>query len=84
MLKTTKFKIAAAVVLAGFGSAAWADIVIATAGPMTGQYASFGEQMRRPVTVIDPVVVAIENAHEPHAVAADLAFESVQIHGPVP
>jgi len=24
-----------------------ADIVIATAGPMTGQYASFGEQMRR-------------------------------------
>jgi branched-chain amino acid transport system substrate-binding protein len=47
MLKTTKFKIAAAVVLAGFGSAAWADIVIATAGPMTGQYASFGEQMRR-------------------------------------
>ncbi|MDX5362439.1 MAG: branched-chain amino acid ABC transporter substrate-binding protein [Alphaproteobacteria bacterium] len=26
--------------------AAWAEIVIATAGPMTGQYASFGEQMR--------------------------------------
>ena len=26
---------------------AGADIVIATAGPMTGQYASFGEQMRR-------------------------------------
>lgn len=25
---------------------AWADIVIATAGPMTGQYASFGEQMK--------------------------------------
>lgn len=24
----------------------WADIKIATAGPMTGQYASFGEQMR--------------------------------------
>jgi len=47
MLKTLKFKIAAAVVLTGFGSAAWADIVIATAGPMTGQYASFGEQMRR-------------------------------------
>ena len=23
------------------------DILIATAGPMTGQYASFGEQMRR-------------------------------------
>lgn len=27
--------------------AARADIVIATAGPMTGQYANFGEQMRR-------------------------------------
>lgn len=26
---------------------AWADIQIATAGPMTGQYASFGEQMKR-------------------------------------
>jgi len=47
MLNSLKFKIAAAVVLTGFGSAAWADIIIATAGPMTGQYASFGEQMRR-------------------------------------
>lgn len=28
-------------------SAAQADILIAVAGPMTGQYASFGEQMRR-------------------------------------
>ncbi|NBP74102.1 MAG: branched-chain amino acid ABC transporter substrate-binding protein, partial [Alphaproteobacteria bacterium] len=27
--------------------AAHAQIKIATAGPMTGQYASFGEQMRR-------------------------------------
>lgn len=27
-------------------SAAYADIIIATAGPMTGQYASFGEQMK--------------------------------------
>lgn len=26
--------------------AAWADILIATAGPMTGQYASFGAQMK--------------------------------------
>lgn len=25
---------------------AWADITIATAGPMTGQYASFGAQMK--------------------------------------
>ncbi len=47
MLNNLKFKIAAAVLLTGFGSAAWADITIATAGPMTGQYASFGEQMRR-------------------------------------
>ncbi|MGC2854108.1 branched-chain amino acid ABC transporter substrate-binding protein [Novispirillum sp. DQ9] len=29
------------------GTAAHADIVIATAGPMTGPYAAFGEQMRR-------------------------------------
>lgn len=36
---------AAAVALAGV-SAAKADIVIATAGPMTGQYASFGQQMK--------------------------------------
>ncbi len=27
-------------------TAAWADIAIATAGPMTGQYASFGQQMK--------------------------------------
>ena len=27
-------------------TSAWAEIVIATAGPMTGQYASFGEQMK--------------------------------------
>jgi branched-chain amino acid transport system substrate-binding protein len=34
---------AMSLVLAG---QAWADIVIATVGPMTGQYASFGEQMK--------------------------------------
>jgi branched-chain amino acid transport system substrate-binding protein len=33
--------------LASAGTAAWSQIVIATAGPMTGQYASFGEQMKR-------------------------------------
>ena len=27
-------------------TSAYADIIIATAGPMTGQYASFGEQMK--------------------------------------
>ena len=37
----------AAVALFGATAAAHADIRIATAGPMTGQYASFGEQMRR-------------------------------------
>ena len=34
-------------IITGFAAGAQADIVIATAGPMTGQYASFGEQMRR-------------------------------------
>ena len=28
------------------GGQAWADITIAVAGPMTGQYASFGQQMK--------------------------------------
>ncbi|KPK07993.1 MAG: ABC transporter [Betaproteobacteria bacterium SG8_39] len=42
-----KLQFLAAAAMAGCASAAWADIVIATAGPMTGQYASFGEQMRR-------------------------------------
>ena len=36
---------ASALVLLG-GGAAWADVTIATAGPMTGQYAVFGEQMK--------------------------------------
>ncbi|MEO3432914.1 branched-chain amino acid ABC transporter substrate-binding protein [Inquilinus sp. CAU 1745] len=44
-LKTTL--VAAAAVLALGATAAQAEIPIATAGPMTGQYASFGEQMRR-------------------------------------
>jgi len=43
----TVSRILVAAALAGAGSAAWSQIVIATAGPMTGQYASFGEQMRR-------------------------------------
>ena len=37
---------AAVLSMAGFATAK-ADISIATAGPMTGQYASFGEQMKR-------------------------------------
>ncbi len=43
---TTTILMAATVALMAPASAR-ADIAIATAGPMTGQYASFGEQMRR-------------------------------------
>jgi branched-chain amino acid transport system substrate-binding protein len=43
---TSKLLVAVAAMLMGMGSA-MADILISTAGPMTGQYASFGEQMRR-------------------------------------
>ncbi len=44
-IKTTILA-AASIALLGVASAR-AEITIATAGPMTGQYASFGEQMRR-------------------------------------
>ncbi len=44
-LKTTLFMLVA-VALSGVTSA-MAEILISTAGPMTGQYASFGEQMKR-------------------------------------
>jgi branched-chain amino acid transport system substrate-binding protein len=43
----TKSLLAASAVVALTAGAAQAEIVIATAGPMTGQYAAFGEQMRR-------------------------------------
>jgi branched-chain amino acid transport system substrate-binding protein len=48
MKKTFKKSLVAvaAVAAMGMGSIAQADIVIATAGPMTGQYASFGQQMK--------------------------------------
>ena len=47
MLRRTLFAGAAALaLLVGFGAAAQAQIKIATAGPMTGQYAAFGTQMR--------------------------------------
>ena len=42
-----KTALSAAVTVAMGVSAAQAEIKIATAGPMTGQYASFGEQMKR-------------------------------------
>jgi len=41
-----KTALMAGVALCALSGSAWAEIVIATAGPMTGQYASFGEQMR--------------------------------------
>ena len=41
-----KTALMAGVALCALSGSAWADIVIATAGPMTGQYASFGEQMK--------------------------------------
>jgi branched-chain amino acid transport system substrate-binding protein len=41
-----KTALLAGVALCALSGSAWAEIVIATAGPMTGQYASFGEQMK--------------------------------------
>ena len=46
MKTLSKGLVVVSVMLLGMGSA-MADILISTAGPMTGQYASFGEQMRR-------------------------------------
>jgi len=38
--------LASAALVFALSGAAWADITIATAGPMTGQYAAFGAQMK--------------------------------------
>ena len=46
-MKIRHLLLATAATVAMGVSAAQAEIVIATAGPMTGQYASFGEQMQR-------------------------------------
>ena len=46
MKRFTTLAAAAAVGLAAMSLAARADVTIATAGPMTGQYASFGKQMK--------------------------------------
>ena len=48
MKKSFKLSMIAAATAAAmsFGSTAFAEITIATAGPMTGQYASFGQQMK--------------------------------------
>ena len=47
MRRVSSLLLGASALVALGGGAAWADIVIATAGPMTGQYAAFGEQMKR-------------------------------------
>jgi branched-chain amino acid transport system substrate-binding protein len=47
MRKSALGVLSAAAIAFGFAGAAQADIKIATVGPMTGQYASFGEQMKR-------------------------------------
>ncbi|MCP5369013.1 MAG: branched-chain amino acid ABC transporter substrate-binding protein [Hyphomicrobiales bacterium] len=46
-MRYIKTALAAAAIMAAGMTSAQADIKIATAGPMTGQYASFGEQMQR-------------------------------------
>ena len=45
-MKKALYASVALVFAATMSSTAWADISIATAGPMTGQYASFGAQMK--------------------------------------
>ena len=47
MRRTTLAVLSAAAVAIGFGAAAQADLKIAVVGPMTGTYASFGDQMKR-------------------------------------
>ena len=46
-MKKLRLGLTAAVAAAAFATAAQADITIATVGPMTGPYATFGEQMKR-------------------------------------
>ncbi len=47
MRKSALGVLSAAAIALGFAGAAQAEIKIATVGPITGQYASFGEQMQR-------------------------------------
>ena len=42
-----KFAAATAISLAAFAGAAHADLLVGIAGPMTGQYASAGDQIRK-------------------------------------
>jgi branched-chain amino acid transport system substrate-binding protein len=52
MRKSALGILSAAAITLGFAGAAQADIKIATVGPMTGQYASFGEQMKRGIEMV--------------------------------
>ena len=52
MRKSALGFLSAAAIALGFAGAAQADIKIATVGPMTGQYASFGEQMKRGLEMV--------------------------------
>lgn len=47
MRRVSSLLLGASALVALAGGAARAEVVIATAGPMTGQYAAFGEQMKR-------------------------------------
>jgi len=52
MRKSALGVLSAAAIAIGFAGAAQAEIKIATVGPMTGQYASFGEQMKRGLEMV--------------------------------
>ena len=52
MRKSALGILSAAAITLGFAGAAQAEIKIATVGPMTGQYASFGEQMKRGIEMV--------------------------------
>ena len=45
-MRSFKTLLAAGLLAALSGMPAYAEITVATAGPMTGQYASFGQQMK--------------------------------------
>ncbi len=47
LLAAAALAVSGAIGAAGFATPARADVLVATVGPMTGEYASFGEQMRR-------------------------------------
>jgi branched-chain amino acid transport system substrate-binding protein len=52
MRKSTLGVLSAAAMAIGFAGVAQAEVKIATVGPMTGQYASFGEQMKRGLEMV--------------------------------